>query len=107
MVEGRCFYRIDEWKEETTEWIRNKQVNIEPSWLGIWGLAEWIYFGSGQADHLQGCQNYLSFGLLIRTPGEEAAFGLRNLYQHYDDDNGDNSDNDKYDVDAFDSNMWL
>ena len=29
-----------------------------------------------------------------------ALFGLRNLFQHYDDDNSDNSD-DNYDVDAF------
>ena len=42
------------------------------------------------------------------TPGEEAAlFGLRNLFQHYDDDNGDNSDDAKYDVDAFDGEYMI
>lgn len=41
------------------------------------------------------------FWFVNMTPGVETAlFGLRNLFQHYDDDNSDNSD-DNYDADAF------
>ena len=48
------------------------------------------------------------FWFVNMTPGEEAAlFGLRNLFQHYDDDNGDNSDDTKYDVDAFDGEYMI
>ena len=29
------------------------------SWPGIWGLVDWIYCVSGQAEHLQGHTSYL------------------------------------------------
>ena len=42
--------------------IRNKEVSREPHLA--WCLANWLYCVSGQADHLQGHEGYLSFGLL-------------------------------------------
>lgn len=30
----------------------------------MWGLADWMHCVAGQAEHLQGHESYLSFGLL-------------------------------------------
>ena len=35
------------------------------SWLGIWGLADWISCISGQAEHLQGCKDVFKIYLFI------------------------------------------
>ena len=53
-------------------------------WLGVWGLADWIYCVSGQMEYLQGHENGLSLGLLTRHPGQEQLhLGSRNLFQLY------------------------
>ena len=71
-VEGRKIYR---------KRIRSKEVS--QSWFGVWGLADWIYHVSGQAEHLQGHKYYLSFGLLTWYPGQEWCYlGPRNLFPH-------------------------
>ena len=47
--------------------IKNKEQGSKyraQSWLGVWGLAGWIYCVSGQGEHLQGRESYLSSSLL-------------------------------------------
>lgn len=33
--------------------------------MGLWGLANWTHCISGQTQHSQGCQGYISFNLLM------------------------------------------
>lgn len=50
--------------------LRNKEVSREPHLA--WCLANWLYHVSGPADHLQGHEGYLSFGLLTWHLGRVA-----------------------------------
>ena len=53
------------------------------SWLGIRGLADWMYCVSGQEEHLKGNENHLRFSLLMRHPGRRwLHLGPRKLFQH-------------------------
>ena len=52
-----------------------------PSWLGTWGLADWIYCMFGQREYLQGYENYLTSGLLMWRPGQKHLhLGPRNYF---------------------------
>lgn len=58
------------------------------SWLGIWGLADWIYCVYGQEEDLQGCESYLSSGLLMWHSGQEQLnLWSRKLFQQFQDMN--------------------
>lgn len=52
------------------------------SWLGVWRLTIWIHCISGQAEHLQGQDSYLSVGLLMwHFRQEQLHLGSRKLFQ--------------------------
>ena len=52
------------------------------SWLGIWGLADWIYRISSEAEYLQGPESSLSFRLPMWQPGQKRLhLEPRNLFQ--------------------------
>lgn len=58
------------------------------SWLGIWGLADWIYCISGQEVDLQGYESYLSSSLLMWHSGQEPLdLWSRKLFQQFQDGN--------------------
>ena len=58
------------------------------SWLGIWGLADWIYCISGQEEDLQGYESCLSFSLLMWHSGQERLdLWSRKLFQQFQDAN--------------------
>lgn len=55
------------------------------SWLGIRGWAYWMYCISGQAEHLQGQESYLSFSLLMWRLGRDGSIlGLECYFDTYD-----------------------
>lgn len=74
-----CFYRIDREKQKNFDWVGPRsQTCLEwegtgkyrvRSWLGISGLAAWIYWGFGPGAYLQGHESYVTFGLLTWYPG--------------------------------------
>ena len=63
------FYRIKNTEQVREKQKMNKQQRSKQrgqSWPGIWGLADWIYCVSGQAEHFQDHESYLGFGFLTR-----------------------------------------
>ena len=69
----------------TFYWIKNKEQRNKygaQSRLGVWGFTDRIDFASGQAEHLQGHESYLSCGLLMWLPGrKQLHLGPRHLFQ--------------------------
>lgn len=70
---GKGFHRIKNKEEKTKNiglaWVTQSTVfgvDDPQSWLGVWGLADQIYYISVQVGPLKGSESYLSFGLLMR-----------------------------------------
>lgn len=54
-------------------WVEKEPKNQcrAQSWFGVWGLVDWIFCISGQAENLERHKSYLSFALLIWPPRQE------------------------------------
>ena len=87
LLSGNCkmghkaesFYRIKNKEQGTENWKISAWLGLHSllwgekdlGWIGVQGLADWIYCVSVQVEHLQGNKSYLSFGLLTQHSGEE------------------------------------